>query len=329
LSTCQLANLPTLKMIYFFYGQDTYSNKKAVKKIIADFIEKEGSDLNVNYLFGESLSKERFVTAVTAAPFLGENRLVVLNNLLLSADKEIKESVVSYLPKIPGFTTLLISEGGDPDKRESEFKALSKLKDTINYAAPDEIKLRQFVSEITTKGDMKISSQATYLLLQAVGADYWRLGNELNKLLDLAASEGKKEISPEMVSQNIHANNNLKIFDLTDALAEKNIKKAIKTLAIFRKYGEDDAKIFNMIVSHMRSLFLVSSLSGKSPDEINQATKVHPFVIKKMISSLRKIDRKKLVDFYLNLSDNDWQIKSGKLTYGSAIDLMLIKFCEN
>jgi DNA polymerase-3 subunit delta len=295
--------------------------------MIDDFVLSQETDLNMNILDGEKLKMDQFTSSVSAMPFLGNRRLVVCNNLLKNTDKTLKKAIVDYLRNIPDYTDIIFADI-DPDKRESEFKTLSKLPLAKAFLAPTDNETRKFIAEILKGTEISIDGQALYKLSFNIGGDFWRLSNELEKMIAYVRSKGKTEITEEVVDNNIEIANPHKIFDLTDAISAKDAGKALRVLNLFRKFGEDDGKIFNLIVFNFRNLVVIQDSAGQSPDTIAKETGIHPFVVKKTISSLRNFSPKTLVKIYRQLHEIDWQVKTGLLDFATAIDLLIIRFCE-
>jgi len=318
-------------MLAFLYGEDTYSIKKATQKSVANFIEKEKTDLNLNIIKANELTIENFVAAVYSTPFLGEKKLVIVENLLLEREKELKDKLKSKIEKIPEFTTLFFVEEGKPDQREGLFKYLNKTATTKYFGPVDESKMRQFIKEKMQPENVAIANDALSKLILFIGADLWRLENELQKLILFIKSEDRKEIKTGDVELMIEPNLNLKIFDLTDALALRNTQKVISLFQSMLKKGEDVFMIFNMIIYQLRNMLIVEDLIKRQVqrNELAKKAGLHPFVITKTEQSLRKFRAGEIVKFYNSLKETDWKVKSGQIELESAMDLLLVEFCES
>lgn len=100
--------------------------------------------------------------------------------------------------------------------------------------------------------------------------------------------------------------NNL-IFNFTDYVISKDLKKTYEELSKLQENKEDDLMIFNMVVSSFRSIAAIkfdSKLKNKIP----------PFKVRQMNSISEKYtleDVKKIIKI---LAENDLKFKSGELT---------------
>lgn len=314
-------------MIYFYYGEDTYTLKKTIKDITDAFVKIEGSDFNVSILSGAKLTVQEFEKNVFTAPFLGSKRLIIINDFLLEcADSDLKKAISSELGNIPESSVVVFADAGKPDKRESIFKNLTKLSTAKAYDEPTDLDIKRFIEMTVSENKFKIDSAASFQLSLFCGRDYWRIENELYKLISYAKYLGKGTIVEADVMMLVQPVNNFMVFDLTDALADRNVKKAIKIYYSILKGGEDETKVFNMIIYHIRNMILVNSVHVNNESEIAKATSLHPYVVKKIMLSLRMFEESKLHQLYKKLSDIDWKIKTGVLDIGTALDLLLVDF---
>ncbi|MEI7792621.1 MAG: DNA polymerase III subunit delta [Candidatus Berkelbacteria bacterium] len=314
-------------MLYFYYGEDTYSLKKKINEIIDSFVKIEGSDFNISTLIGSKVSVQEFEKNVFTAPFLGSKRLIIIKNILLECgDLDTKKAISTNLDKVPKTSIVIFVEEGKPDKRESLFKNLTKLAIVKSYEQPSDLDIKRFIEMTVLESNFKITSAASFQLGLYCGRDYWRIENELLKLISYAKYQKKDAIVEADVTRLVDPINNFMIFDLTDALADRNVKKAIKIYYSMLESGEDEIKVFNMIIYHIRNMILVNSIYENSEYEIAKATSLHPYVVKKIMISLRKFEGSKLHQLYKRLSEVDWKIKTGLLEIGTALDLLLVDF---
>jgi DNA polymerase III subunit delta len=314
-------------MIYFIYGEDTYRSREALKQIESDFIH-EQSDMNVERFEVENLTAGSLETKIKAIPFLGSKRLIVINNILIDGKKDQKDSIVPLLDSVPDFTDLVFYESGQPDKRESIFKKLDKQPGRQVFLSLDSFGLRNWINQKVTDENFQITSAACMQLMLFVGPDLPRIENEINRLISFTKSSNKTQIEIADVDKLIEPNNNFKIFDLTDAMAAKNAKKALQVLAAFQKSGEDNFRLFNLIVHQFRTMLIVADLAKHDSTTIAKMTGIHPFVVKKILFSLKEYSVDKLITIYRKLEKTDWQVKRGEGDINTLLPFLVVEFCE-
>jgi DNA polymerase-3 subunit delta len=315
-------------MVYFFYGEDTFRLKESVLKTKRSFVEKQGSDINLLEMDGEKLTFSSFGSAVNALPFLGDKRLIIVNNLLLeNDDKELKKKVVENLAQIPDSSVVIFVEAGMPDKRETAFKKLSIIDSKHYFGLLDDYKLKAWVENKVAEMERKIDLSAVQKLILFVGPDLWRMSQEIEKLTLNSTKE--VNISVVDVEKLVEPTFSLKIFDLIDALSQKQGSKAVSILHQFIENGQDEFMIFNMMIWGYRNMVVVDSL-GKvgSESEMANLSGLNPFVVKKNLQALRNYQKGEAKEIYKKLAETDWQIKSGKIDIKTALSLLVVEFSK-
>lgn len=319
-------------MFYFFYGEDSYSLKKKLLEFRERFSKADPSLMNLTEIAGEKLNWQEYSNIVNALPFLAEKRLIIIKNLLLeNKDDDFKKKVASSINKIPETSVVVFAEQGLPDARTTLFKALNKPRASFRFNIVSPQKLSNFMDEKIRQADCSISSDAKKKLQLFVGPDLWRLEQETAKLCFFAKANGRKEIFPDDIEEMIKAENSSSIFELTDAIIEGNLKKAFIALSQIKNAGEDEFYIFTMVVYQFRNLLSIFDLAsrGMSNQEIAKEAKIHPFVVSKNKSLLKRYSANKLRAIYLTLYETDCKIKAGSISASLALDLMMAKVTKN
>lgn len=316
--------------IQFFYGSDTFSLQKEVKKIKHDFQVKEGADFSLVTSQGEKLNFNQFVESITTDSLFTTKKLILIKNLIIeNPDKDLKKKIADYLSKISSGTDLIFVEEGLPDRRESLFKSLSSGKFPVKvFSEIDSFRLVQWIRNKVGNDNLKISNQAAAKLALYLGPNLWRQDMETDKLILLAKAEQKETIDETDVDNIVEPEGIAKVFDLTDALAAKNGEKVVEIMADFNRKGEDESMIFNMIIYQFRNMLMVSELAGTMPkDSIAREVKLHPFVVQKVLA-LKNSSLSKLLSAYEQLCSLDWAIKSGEIETKTALSLFVVEFCR-
>ncbi len=318
-------------MIYFFYGENTYFVKKMANKIVSDFLKEENADLNFSSLDGENLDKNQFLNTINSIPFLSNKRLTLINNFLTkNSNTEFKKIIIDLAVKTFENSDILFVEDGQPDRRESAFKTLEKNAKTKKLDLLSEIECKKWISEKLAREKFSITLKALSKLYLCTGSDLWRIEQEISKLINYAKSQNSREVTEDSIELLVESQNNFKIFDLTDALGQTDLKKAILVLQSLLDDGEDALKVLNMIAYQLRNMLIISDVLKEttSQEAVAKNVKLHPFVVKKTISSLKSFNEDKLLCLYNGLCETDWKIKNGLIDPTLSLNLLLVDFCK-
>ncbi len=313
-------------MIHFLYGEDNFSLQVKLKDIEADFIKSEQTDLNITKLNGAKIKSNDLSGAIFSQPFLGNKRLCIIKNLLLEgSDAAIQKYLETNLTKFPDYSVVVFVEEGMPDGRSAFFKALKKLPAASYFPPLGDLEVKRWIEAKIKDNNLTIKSDAAYKLQLFVGADLWRLSNEIDKLSLYKMQKGESEISSADIELMVSAENSPNIFDLTDAIAAKDEKKALKILHQSLLAGEEEMKLFNLIIGQYRKMLIIDDLiSHKLPLE---KSKLHPFVVKKIQGSLKYFRKNEVMRNYLFLQDIDVKIKTGQIDPKVALDSFIVDCC--
>jgi DNA polymerase-3 subunit delta len=344
-------------MILFLYGEDTYRLKQKLKDMKEKYISASLGDTNLAVLDGKTVTADDIIRQALAYPFLAKSRLVIVENLLMSAKKTsegkatktkeekpgkvvtTQEKIGEFLPKVPESTILVFAESGSPDKRSSLFKKLSKLKMAQEFQPLDEPGVKKWIREEVNRFGGQIAPDATEKLYEYVGADLWRLSNEIRKLSDYrlqtTAGEQKSEVRSPIavpdVELLVRPQTSSDIFALIDAVASRSSKKALHELHQLLDNGQNELYILSMIVYQYRNLLIVKDLTVRGANsqwEMAKRAGLHPFVAGKSLNLVRNYTMDELKNIYRMLFENDLAIKTGRVEPQTALDLLILKLCQ-
>ena len=152
------------------------------------------------------------------------------------------------------------------------------------------------------------------------------LANEIDKLATYVGDRASIEI--EDVRLLSASAQEARIFDLTDALAQRNRKQALNLLHDLLADGEPPLKLISTITSQVRSLLLVKELAndGLRIQQIVTATGMAPFVAEKALRQVGKFQTAQLEGAYRQLLATDAALKRSRMTPEMALDLLVVDF---
>lgn len=312
-------------MVYFFYGENTYSIKEKIDQL-KDRFSKEQGEFNISEVYGATLTKNDFSGLAFSLPFLSSKRLVIIKNFLLdNPDTPFKKYVAENIEKVPETTVLIFAEFGLPDKKLLLFKNLNQPKRAQNFEPLQGTSLSAWIDKKVSAEGGEISRDALQEIQIFVGGDLWRLKNEIEKLVLYKKSQGKNRIELDDIASLISPTLNPNIFDFISFVASGNYKRAIKILNQLVESGENELKILSMIIYQYRVMLQVSDLSSQrlSVSEIASKGRLHPFVVKKTLDLLKHYREEKLEKCYFMIQKVDTDIKNGLIESNLALPLLV------
>lgn len=301
-------------MIIFLYGPDTFRSKEKLKMFKEKFIrEVDKSGLNLMSLDGEKININDLNKAIATQSFLAKKRMVVIRNIL--AQRKALQTEVLELLKAGKYRdgqddNILVFWDEEPDKRTALFKYLdgSKFKEEFEILKGSEL-TRWIVARIE-QGQGKISRLNADILASKSDGNLWALAGEIDKLL--AVSRGR-EIGKEDLEQSTLVKVEDNIFNLTDAIGNKNTQLALKLLRQSLEAGVNEIYLLTMVVRQFRILIQVKAAieEGKGGRTLAGDLGLHPFVVQKAQGQAMKYTLEQLKAIYRKLLEIDVKMKTG------------------
>ena len=314
-------------MILFLHGQEDFLIREKLAQITAK-AEGQGTprDAMPELAAGES-SLDEVRAVVAGGSLFTDQQVVVLRNWLTQASTEEADQVVAAAQTAAPETIVVVAEFGEPDKRRSAYKQLTKAAaKSWTFPAMDETAAAAWLRQRAKSRDIRLSPAAVHRLVTAVGTDAWSLSTELEKLA--TAAEG--EITPALVDELVVPLHRTDIFAMVDALSKRDAATALRLLRGLQDAGEPALKTFGLIVWQYRVLLGVLAMSsqGASDHEIAKAQGLHPFVVRKAKAQAKRFSESELRELYSALAELDGQMKTGQRDPDTALELFILEHCE-
>lgn len=311
-------------MFYLFHGDDTHSQQETLNKLQAKMGDPDMLDLNTTRLEGVISFAELQQTA-GAVPFLAKVRLVIVKDLFKSnPSKTFVDQLIDYLPQVPETTRLFFLESKALPKNHRLVKLAEKDKNGYVkvFASPEGAALDRWIRDQVAERNGRIQPRAVHVLATNISNNLEILANELDKLTLYKGEEERTAADVALLSPYAAEAN---IFDLVDALGNRNSKKASLLLQQKFSEGADPFFLFQMIIRQFRLLIQVKALAeeGNRPPAISQSLKMHSFVAGKMYQQSQGFSLSQLEQIYRHLLDIDVGVKSGQQEMVTALSLLV------
>lgn len=245
-----------------------------------------------------------------------------------SADSRasFEKGLAAYILHIPDSAVLIVLVDEVLDTNNLLLKAAGEHGNVIQSTLPRGAALENWITKRARNLGVSIEKNAATLLANFIGSQLRLLANELDKLATYAGEGGT--ITDEDVRKLSAQVQEARIFDLTDALAQRDQKQALTILHDLLVDGEPPLKLISTITSQVRSLLLVKELSQKglrSP-QVAATLGIAPFIAEKAARQAGKFTPMQLEGAYRQLLATDAALKRSRMTPEMALDLLVLSF---
>lgn len=150
--------------------------------------------------------------------------------------------------------------------------------------------------------------------------------NELNKIKCYKLSESDKTITREDIDNIVMRDYDEDIFDLVNAIANKNKNKAFAIYSRISQKEKDSVNIIASVSSQIRILYSVKVLLDKryNQQEISSILGIKPYAVQIASENCHNYSTKKLLYFLDVLSDIDYKTKSGLGRGNTLFEIFLL-----
>ena len=241
--------------VYFLQGSESYYIDKIVAYIETHVLTQEERTLNLSIFYGEETCMESILLQAKKYPIIGNKQVVIIKEAqkLQALRKTSSQTLLlNYLKHPNEYTILVFAHKCKPLDQNSLFtKALLKNALVVNSNSLNQNQVLTWIKNYLKKEDYNITSNATKLLYNMVGNNLQQLASELDKLTMNLTKQ--VTIDVKHIEQLTTVMKETKIFDLQDAIAGKNTKKAHK---ISEHLTQNLSKYpFSLIISILTTFF--------------------------------------------------------------------------
>lgn len=278
--------------IYFLMGEEAY-----YIDVISDYIEsyvlqEEEKGFNQMVLYGKEVSIQDIVSNSKRYPMMAERQVIIVKEAQ-NLTKTI-EQLVEYA-KNPQPTTVFFNyKYKTLDKRKTLYKALSKTAVVFESKKIYEDKIPNWIQSFLKSKQISITPKAALMLTEFLGTDLSKIANELNKLEIVVGA--KKEITPELIEENIGISKDFNNFELQKALGNLDHKKAYQIVYYFAQNPKQHPFVLTISILFMyfSKLMTLHTVRDRNPSTIAKALGVNPYFVNDYIAVSRNFPMKRI-----------------------------------
>lgn len=290
--------------IYFFYGDEGYDIERYVNKVKKSFARLERG---VNFFEIDKTNIKELENTCEGVSFFGEEKLILIKDTDIKFDLDILSNVLNN-------KLVIIVTEKDVDKRTANFKALSKIAKTVEFAKQNEKDAAFFVIKTLGAYNIKVPQDVAEYVVNVCTENKQILINEFKKVVAYLKPGDtlNKEIVDKLVVKTIDA----KVFDITDLLFKDQKEKALIMLDDLLATKVYIGIIESLIFKQIKNVYLLK-LAQNDPYYMNvdiaKALNIHPFVYSKLKQVAFKYTKEHLESLMFEMEKYDVNSKTGKI----------------
>jgi len=312
------------KKLYLLYGEETYL-RKVYKERLCNAMLPSDDTMNRNSYEGSKIDVKNVIDMSETLPFFADKRVILIEESGFFKNKA--EELAEYLKEAPD-TTYFIFVENEVDKRNRMYKLVKDKGSIVEFALQDEVTLTKWILGRLKKENKNITQSTMRLLLAKTGVQMDNIEQELEKLLSYTLD--KDTITEQDVEIICTTRTTNKIFDMINAIARKEQKKALELYYDLLTLKEPPMRILFLIARQFNYLMQVKDLmiQGFDKSVIGKKLGFHSFIAGNYISQARQFSLEKLKGALLDCVSAEENVKTGKINDRLSVELLIVKYSE-
>jgi DNA polymerase-3 subunit delta len=267
--------------VYVLSGEESFYIDKVEEALLKTALAPGEADFNLDIFYGKDAENKAIdvVNACMNYPVFA-NRRVVLIREAQHLKKEDWEKLESYAKQPMPSTILIIShKHKNIDKRTSFSKLIDKSHVLMESPKLKEQQLPDWISRYIQSRSFRLDKDVAEMLAENLGNDLARISNEVEKL-ELALEKGSV-VTKEIIEKYIGISRDYNSFELSNAIQDGNLTKAVKIIDYFGKNPK--AGPLPVLIATIYGFFIKlwqvhqGVREGKSTDAAIAAVGVNPY----------------------------------------------------
>ena len=302
--------------IYVLHGEEPYFIDRLQQLIIDTALTEDQRDFNLSLFYGDKANVREVISACQQYPAFSQYKVVVVREAQLIAKqpghKNDLDLLASYAENPLSSTILVICHKGGALKSKPLTDALKAAGNGVVFTS-NKVRegrdLETMIAGYATSLGCTIDSKATSMLADHIGTDISRQFSELDKL---AIVSEDKNITPLLIERNVGISKDFNIFELEDALAHRNVLKAMRIVDYFERNPKNNPTppAIAMLFSFFSGALIASTAREKSPEGVMALVGASsPWRARKFIDATRMYNTRSLVNIIGYLRECDTRSK--------------------
>ena len=319
--------------MYLLFGSEGYLINETKQLLMEHVLTEEEMDFNFAQFDLEETPVETALEDAETLPFMGERRLVFMQNPFFLTAERTKSKVEhntkkleAYLADPPPYSIVVLTAPYEKlDERKKITKELKRRAALFEAKKLNDQELKLWIRERAALSGTQIDQDAAELLQELAGTNLMMLANEIDKMAMYVQEE--KLITTAIVEKLVAKSLEQNIFTLVDHVLQRKMESALTIYHELLRQNEEPIKILSVMAGQIRLMYQVKELArqGYSQQKIAGALKVHPYRVKLAMQKSSKFGDRELLAIIKGLADADYKMKTGQADKAITLELLLLK----
>jgi DNA polymerase-3 subunit delta len=249
--------------ITLLVGRNAATRLERLHQLVEGWIDEEWRDFNYSEIEAREQSPANLLMALgqIAVGDPEKHRVIVVRGVD-SMRANDAEALAAILPRVPNEARLILVAEGDKTGRDTKLssrllKAVEAEGQVFDFPPLRPNEVPAFIQARAKEWNLKMSADAPRALAARVGTDGAVIERELEKLQAAAGPDGT--ITGALIAEVVSPTTEHSVFELTDAVGERNPQKAFSALQSLVASGQTVYLLLPMIARQLRLVWQVKA----------------------------------------------------------------------
>lgn len=253
-----------LAPVYIIGGEESYFIDQ-LAKAFEELVAPEERDFNFYALYAPEVTPELVASTCRRFPMMSERQVVIVKEAQ-AVRSDILNKLGSYCEAPTDTTVLVICFRGEKPKGK-DLLSKAKAGGAVFFESKKltEKTIDPFLMAIIKEKKLNIEPKGLSMLRDYIGLDVAKIYNEIDKLAFILGPNAM--VTPEAIERNVGISKDFNNFELVDALAARDSKKAFRIINYFRSNPKKNPAILTgaAIFGFFSGLLAVQFCKDKLP----------------------------------------------------------------
>ncbi len=243
--------------VYLLMGDEPYFIDLLSAQLADGILDEAEKAFNQTILYGKDTEAGNVINLCKQLPMMGSYQVVIVRE----AQQMRKLDQLSLYTQAPSPTTILVlcHKEKNVDRRWPLYKHIAQKGVVFESVRPRDYEIGPWLADFIKGKGCSIEPKPLSMLTDYLGADIAKIANELDKLLTYLP-EGTRTITAEHIESNIGISKEFNNYELTRALSERNMAKAMLIADHFARNPKDNPLIVTIsaLFTHFQRIFILN-----------------------------------------------------------------------
>ena len=258
-SLCSEIKARRFAPIYLLMGEESYFIDQLCSLLGDSILSPAEQAFNQITVYGKDCDAGQVVNLCRQMPMMGSYEVVIVKE---AQQLRQIEKLSHYTAKPQPSTILIIChKEKNVDKRSSFYKQCQKEGVVFESVRPREYEIDSWLTQFIKSKGLNIAPKAVNMLSDHLGCDIAKISNEIDKLV-VTLPEGTTSITDLHIEQNVGISKDFNNFELCDAVALKDIKRAMAIADHFARNPKANPLLVTVMAMYslFRDMFIINYL---------------------------------------------------------------------